>query len=168
MKKRALLLVATALLLMCLAIPASAENAQYATTELFLEYLDEEGYYYTYKGIDGDGYERLEMAFEGDAFEPDVQLYFTENEDRCSLRVWDVIEYDEPMQPVILGVVNSLNSQYMFAKWTAEEECSVTLAMDVLLRPSDDMSEILIDAVKRTASIADSGYPELAPYAKAD
>lgn len=80
--------------------------------------------------------------------------------------MWDVIEYEEVMEPVILGIVNDLNEQYMYAKWTADDDFTVTASMDVLLRPNEDTGEILLQAVRNLVNIVDACYPELAPYAK--
>ena len=68
-----------------------------------IEHLDEEGYHYTYQGIDDNDYDRMQMSFEGDNCDPLVNLFFDASEERCSLRVWDVIEYEEVMEPVILA-----------------------------------------------------------------
>ena len=54
----------------------------------------------------------------------------------------------------------------MYAKWTADDDFTVTASMDVLLRPNEDMGEILLQAVRNLANIVDACYPELAPYAK--
>lgn len=166
MKKRALYLFAMAMAVVFFAAPALAENVNYETTALFIEHLDEEGYHYTYQGIDDNDYDRMQMSFEGDNCDPLVNLFFDASEERCSLRVWDVIEYEEVMEPVILGIVNDLNGQYMYAKWTADDDFTVTASMDVLLRPNEDTGEILLQAVHNLVNIVDACYPELAPYAK--
>lgn len=135
MKKRALYLFAMVMAVLFFAAPALAENVNHETAALFIEHLDEEGYHYTYQGIDDNDYDRMQMSFEGDNCDPLVNLFFDASEERCSLRVWDVIEYEEVMEPVILGIVNDLNEQYMYAKWTADDDFTVTASMDVLLAP---------------------------------
>ena len=166
MKKRVLYLFAMMMAVLFFAAPALAENVNHETTALFIEHLDEEGYHYTYQGSDDNDYDRMQMSFEGDNCAPLVNLFFDASEERCSLRVWDVIEYEEVMEPVILGIVNDLNEQYMYAKWTADDDFTVTASMDVLLRPNEDTGEILLQAVRNLVNIVDACYPELAPYAK--
>ena len=70
------------------------------------------------------------------------------------------------MKPVILNLVNELNGEYILAKWTADDDNTVTVAMDVILRPDDSMADILLEAVARMVDIVDAGYPTLEPYAK--
>ena len=161
-----MLCVCALVLALCLAVPAMAEDYTYETTALFVEALDAEDMVYTYEGMDSNDYERLEMPYGADNLDMDVKLFFHENEERCGLRVWDVIEYDEAMKPVILNLVNELNGEYILAKWTADDDNTVTVAMDVILRPDDSMGDILLEAVARMVDIVDAGYPTLAPYAK--
>ena len=86
MKKRALYLFAMVMAVVFFAAPALAENVNYETAALFIEHLDEEGYHYTYQGIDDNDYDRMQMSFEGDNCDPLVNLFFADNEERCGLR----------------------------------------------------------------------------------
>lgn len=153
---------------LCAAPLALADSAdcEYETTELFIEYLDEHEYKYSYNELDDDGNEQVSVKFSGDNVDPDVQLYFSEDQGRCSLRVWDVIEYDEDDEADVLSALNQLNRAYMYAKWTADADCSVTVAMDVILRPNDDMAEILFEAVRDVARIVEVGYPDIEDLAQ--
>lgn len=89
MKSSALYLFAMAMAVVFFAAPALAENVNYETTALFIEHLDEEGYHYTYQGIDDNDYDRMQMSFEGDNCDPLVNLFFDAGE--------------EPLQPARVG-----------------------------------------------------------------
>jgi hypothetical protein len=164
MKKRAFSLFAMLMAMIVFAVPTLAEDANLETTALFIEYLDEEDYRYSYEGFLDNGFECIRMAFRGDNCDPEVVLHFDPDEDCCNLRVWNVIEYEEVMEPVILDVVNELNVKYKFGKWSADDDFSVTASLDVFLRPNEDMSETLMQAIQILGQVVDTCYPELEPY----
>ena len=95
--KRIASLVLAAVLLVCVAVPALAatSDAKYSSTYRFLEQLDKEGILYTCEGIDEDGDERVVVEYTlSDESECALYIFFDEDGRHCSIRVWNLIDFD--------------------------------------------------------------------------
>ena len=167
MKKIAALLLA--ILLVMAALPALAVDAQYATTQKYMDYLDANGYKYTYLGVNSDTQnEQVRISYNADNRESvRVNCVFNPDLNRCVLYSWDVIEYDAAMQDLVKVALDSLNGKYYFAKfYTDSSDNTVTAEGYVRLDPDGDYSAIIDRMVDMMASIVDEATLALAPYSK--
>ena len=164
--KRILVLLLAAMLSISVCAVSQAETAQYYTTQEFLDYLDQENVYYTLEGVDNAGYEVVKVSNKGDAFTYDIKYFFDDGFENTGLRIWNVIKYSDADFTKVLRVCNSLNSQYRYAKFVADEsDNTVTCSMDLMYR-ANNIAEIHWEATLRIVDIIDSGYEALSIYNK--
>ena len=82
-----------------------------------------------------------------------------------SLRVWDVIEFEESDLAKVLITANDLNASYKWVKFVVyTEDCTVSAEMDATFG-EDDAGEICLRDLYRIIDIVDLAYPEFEPYA---
>ena len=153
-------------LFMGMSTPAYAVKAQYATTASFLEALSEDGVKYNYKGVDQDDEEEVTVSYAGDYMDSiRAVIFFDEELDSVSMRIWDVIAFDEDDYFDVLKTVNSLNYKYKYAYFVVDEEdWTVYATIDVPLRDCDEAGEIAYDALYYLVEICDRGYDELKEF----
>ncbi len=162
-----LVLLLTVVLMFSLSAPALAVKAQYPTTASFLEYLDSKDMKYKYLGVDQDDDEEVTVSFEGDYMDTiKVEVFFDEDLDVVSMRVWDVIAFKEEDFFDVLKTVNELNDQYKFINFTVDtDDWTVTASLDAPLRDCEEAGEISFDGLYYIMMIADEGYDVLAKFA---
>ena len=167
MKRRHLVSLLLALaLLFSLSVPALAVNAQYPTTASFLSVLDKEDVKYNYKGVDQDEDEEVTVSYTGDyADSIRANIFFDDDLDSVSMRVWDVIEFDESDYFEVLKVANELNFKYKFVYFVVDEkDWTVYATIDIPIRDCDAAGDITYDALYYLIQITDLGYDALKDY----
>ena len=157
-----------ALLLSVSMIPSYAVTAQYSTTQTFLDLLDEKEMKYTWNGVNDALDEKVTFRWAGDNNDDITALLFFDDElDDVSMRVWNLIDFAEADYPLVLKVVNDLNSRYRFVRFVCDtSDWSVSVETDVPLKSGKESAEIAYDMLIYLVLIADQGYPDLLPYAK--
>ena len=167
--KKALALFLTALLLLSLASAALAvpDNVTYRPTRRFLELLDEEGIKYQYRGIDQDNDEYVVITYTiEDDHDCRMNLYFNEDLEHCSIRVWNLIDFDEANLVDVYRACDELNSSYKYIRFYVDEtDYSVTASYDIIFR-STGADEICREAIRKMVNVCDAAIPTLAAYEK--
>ena len=159
--------VILALVLSISPVPSYAVQAQYATTQKFLDVLDENEMKYTWNGITDSGDEKVTFRWAGENSDDiTALLYFDDDLDDVSLRVWNLVDFEEADYPLVLKVVNELNHRYRFVRFICDNsDWSVSLEADVPLHDGKESAEIAYDMLVYLVLIADEAYPDLLPYA---
>lgn len=155
-------------LILSLSVSAFAVTAQYGPTQEFLKVLDREGHKFNYMGIDEDDDEQVNLTFAGDKLDTiDIKVFFDEDLDSVSMRVWSIIYFDEADLTKVLEQVNTLNNDYKYVKFVVDtDDMSVDAEIDAPLRDDKNAGEIAYDALYYIVKIVDEGYPELKAFAK--
>ena len=167
-KKTMIALLIVVSILMSVGIPAFAVNAQYSTTKAFLNAMDEESYKYTYVGIDNDNDEKITVKFNGDYMDTvNVNIYFNQDLDVVTMRVWDVIDFNEDDYEKVLLACNDLHRQYKFVTFLVDtSDWSVTAKLDCPIRPGKNCGDICVDGMEYIVNITDLAYDSLSVYGK--
>ena len=147
----------------------TAGAAQYSSTQAFMDAMDEEGILYTYKGIDDDTDEWLEIVYTGDYCDDiDIVVFFKADNEQANFRFWNLIDFNSSDYREILTVVNQLNADYKWVKFVVDtRDYSVQSETDVLFRP-DDVGELCLETLDHIVNISDLAYRVLEPYAIQD
>ncbi|MDD6966061.1 MAG: hypothetical protein PUK18_00945 [Firmicutes bacterium] len=147
-------------------IPASVPG-EYASTREFLYQLEQEDIIYDYGGIDtyNGNKEKVSISFECGGHDIDIRFWFPESNDDVSIRVWDVISYRSAVESSVIRACNELNNTYRFVTFEADSnDCTVTLSMDLIVRPEADIGDITMEAMVRVYSILKEAYSTLDYY----
>ena len=147
-------------------IPASIPG-EYASTREFLYQLEQEDIIYDYGGIDtyNGNKEKVSISFECSGHDIDIRFWFPESNDDVSIRVWDVISYRSAEESSVIRACNELNNTYRFVTFEADSnDCTVTLSMDLIVRPEADIGDITLEALVRVYSILKEAYSTLDYY----
>ena len=147
-------------------IPASIPG-EYASTREFLYQLEQEDIIYDYGGIDTNNgnKEKVSISFACSGHDIDIRFWFPESNDDVSIRVWDVISYRSAVESSVIRACNELNNTYRFVTFEADSnDCTVTLSMDLIVRPEADIGDITLEALVRVYSILKEAYSTLDYY----
>lgn len=162
--KKCAILVFVLMLVFC--GTASAMTAEYTSTQAFIEWLDAEDISFSYTGIDDNGYECLSIDNTTDVFSYTIKYFFESNNENASMRVWDVILFDESNLNNVLRTVNQLNSAFKYVNiYAMESDFSVNVKLDLIYR-SSDVGDIVGEATLRLVNILDDVYEALQEYNK--
>ena len=147
-------------------IPASIPG-EYASTREFLYQLEQEDIIYDYGGIDTNNgnKEKVSISFACSGHNIDIRFWFPESNDDVSIRVWDVISYRSAVESSVIRACNELNNTYRFVTFEADSnDYTVTLSMDLIIRPEADIGDITMEAMVRVYSILKEAYSTLDYY----
>ena len=147
-------------------IPASIPG-EYASTREFLYQLEQEDIIYDYGGIDTNNgnKEKVSISFACSGHDIDIRFWFPESNDDVSIRVWDVISYRSAVESSVIRACNELNNTYRFVTFEADSnDYTVTLSMDLIIRPEADIGDITMEAMVRVYSILKEAYSTLDSY----
>ena len=162
--KKFLAIVLTVGMLLTMCLPASA--ATYSTTRTFINWLESLDLKYTERGIDSNGYEIITVGNRGEACSYTIIYYFSQDLELCSIRVYNLIEYNAGDFVKVLNACNDMNQGYKFTTWYCDtSDNTVTVSMDLIFR-AYQVDEILEEATLRLVNIIDDGYPLFAAYDK--
>ena len=147
--------------------PAEDGTPQYANTKAFISFLEEldiDGWEFV--GVDGDGDEYIQFEdYAGDEYEYVVNMYFAEDNEQIGFYIWYVIEYEEEDFADVLYACNSLNYDYKFLTFYADEtDNTVTASMNLIVRENDDVAEIAIEALLHIENILAEAIEVLDEY----
>ena len=164
MKKTIITLIAVILVAM-LPMQALAATCQYATTQAFTDALDAQGIRYTWKGIDNDDDEQIDISYNGDYKSSIVtHWYFDKDPERIAVRVWNVITYDPDNFYYVLAAVNDANSAYRYCRtYVDTSDNTVTVAFDMPIT-LDSVPVSCVDMVETVVSIVDEVYNRIRQY----
>ena len=167
MKKRLLIaLVLVLALSLSAAAHAVPQNVQYKSTRAFLTQLDADEIKYTYAGISQNDEEAVTVSYTLTNGSCDVRIFFPKDGDHCSLRLWNLIDFDSKDVAKLYEVCNELNSSYKYTTFYVDtSDYSITVSMDVIVRDAG-AGEIMEEALLRMINIADDAMAQLQPYAK--
>ena len=166
--KRTVSLLLALVLLLCMTVPALAvpSGVQYDSTRQFLQILDEEDILYAWRGLDSDNDEKITISYTLLDDEVTLYLYFEEGNEHCSIRLWDMIEFDESMLTAMYAVCNALNSTYKYCTFYVDDGYySVTVSMDLIFR-EQNAGDVCFEALVRFANICDDAAETLIEYVK--
>ena len=165
MKKWTALLL-TLILSVSLCAAALADEPQYANTKAFLDSLDEVGLQYTLVGMLGED-ETVRIGNKAGDINYDFVLFFSEDNETVYIRVWDLITFDPDNLNDVLRAVNNLNNAYSFTAWYVnEDENSINVRYDAIVREGASVPEIVLEALIRMNNIIEEGCETLTAYAK--
>lgn len=163
MKKCALLVLA---LLLLFSSATCAQAAEYSSTQAFIDWLEASDIPYTYSGVDDNGFERLSIDNTGEVFSYTLEYIFESNAENSTIRVWDIILYDDSDLNDVLLTINDLNTTYRFVNvYAMESDNSVNAKIDLIYR-THDVGEIVGEASLRMVAIVDDIYAALSSYQK--
>lgn len=163
MKKCALLVLA---LLLLFSSATCAQAAEYSSTQTFIEWLEASDISYTYSGVDDNGFERLSIDNTSDVFSYTLEYIFESNGENSTIRVWDIILYNDSDLNDVLHTINDLNTTYGFVNvYALESDNSVNAKIDLIYR-THDVGEIVGEATLRMVAIVDDVYEAMSSYQK--
>ena len=159
--------LAIVLVLIVTAIPSQsfAADCRYATTQNFLNYLDNRGITYTLKGLDSDDDEVVTIEYTGNNKSSiETRWYFDNDPVRVEVKVWYVIKYSVKDYYYVLEAVNQINSDYRYVKFFADiSDNSVTAQFDMPIS-ANNAGEMCYDVLRRMINLIDDAYLSLRKY----
>ncbi len=174
--KKALQVVSAALvlvLILSMNVSALADEAEYRTTQLFLNKLETvEGAEYSVIGVEetdsGSEYERIKITYQGNLSDYRSTLYmdFAEDGDEVMLYLFRLISFNEENLQEVLRELNSLNAKFKGVKFYVDEtNCDVTAEL-YLPTTEKTIEELSLFGFEFMIGIAASAYESLAEYAE--
>lgn len=166
MKKLLTLILVTMMLLTT--VSAFAEAPQYSSTKYFTAKMDAEDEIYTVLGVDEEkGREYVTYEYKLDNGEEiEVLIVFNDSNENCAMYIWNLITYADQDFSKVLRTVNSLNSEYRFANFYADEEDNtINVSADAIFR-SNDVGKICYELLERMLEIVNDEYATVAVYSK--
>jgi len=144
-----------------LAEASGSAQAQYSTTRLFIETLEENNLRYEYLGIDSDGDEKviIENTDSDLGITYTIYYYFDDDCLNVDMRIWDFVTFNGEDYVDALYACNSSNCDWKYVTFYVESDNSVTAAMDVILR-GDSAGEVTLEASLHIVSIVGSAYED--------
>ncbi len=145
MKKMFALLLSVALV-MALAAPAAATEAQepvYISTQSFIDELESNDLKYTYYGVTDSGHEEVYVSFSSDNYDTiGFDIFFTTDSNAVRVYAWNLVDVTASKN-FSLNVMNKLNSDYLYAKFFLDEsDNTVTCEMEGFYLANKDAGAI--------------------------
>lgn len=170
--KRLLSVVLALALLCCLSIPAFADEAQYGTTQDFLNAIEaENGLECSLNGIfnasSGYNYEVVKITYEGELSEyrSNFVALFAEDGGSVEFDMYNVIDFAEEDLAEVMQVINNLNANSSGMKlYVDTSDNSVTAVLYLLTTPAST-AELAYTGLFFTIGFTDSLYEQLQDYA---
>ena len=131
--------------------------------------MDREEFKYTVVGLnEKNKKEIVKFDWTGDNVKDmEVTALFTENLESVSLYAWNLVYIDKADLDKALSLVNKLNNEYYYVKFSVDEdEMSIDAEVDCRLRDDENAGEIAYDGVYFLVNVVDKAYPELKEIAK--
>ncbi|MBQ7849638.1 MAG: hypothetical protein IJ343_07960 [Clostridia bacterium] len=151
-------------LLMTLCVgAAAADEAVFASTQAFLQLMQESRVWCEFTGLEGDGEHVITEVSTQEGYPVALDLCFAPDGRRCTLRAGELIAFAQPQQLSVLKVCNDLNSDFRYVRFHIEEDSrTVTAVMDVRFI-GQEAGETVWDAMQRLLVIVEEGLPALTP-----
>lgn len=173
MIKRFLAFAMILALLVCLGVPAFAEEAQYKTTKAFLKEIDGyEGFSCEYMRVIEDGddkYEMVSVTYDGELsnYKSNIQLLFSEDCEEVQVYLYNLINFSADKLAEVLDRINDINAVGTGVKlFVDKSDNSVTAEMYQILC-ENDAAELTIMALGFMIGYTDTVYEALQDYAVA-
>ena len=167
MKKLVCLVICAMLLIVFNAPLAFAASPVYSNTIELIQLFDDMGVKYSFHGMLDSDTEWITLSNRGDECTYDIAILLNSDNEEANIRVINLIEYNEYTYASVLQTINALNEEVKWAKFVAlEDDNSIWVEMDLILREEDNSAEYVLEAVLHIAQIIDYAYPKLAVYAK--
>ena len=167
MRKLVLFAVLVTLLLTFSLAFAVPNNVTYQNTRRFLETMDDNEIKYSYMGIDDTNDEEVKTEFSYSGGSLSVRIWFTEDNELCSIRIWNLIDINPAYLDSAYRICNDLNSKYKYTTFYVDtSDNSITVSLDVILRNTASSGEIAYEGLMHILSIADQAYEDLKPLEK--
>lgn len=163
------MMAALLLFVMCMGLvaPGFADTAGFAATRSFIAMLEANDLGYEFMGRASNGEEHVYMENEDENFAYAINIYFHSDNDRGSVYVWNIIEFDDVDFVNVLRAVNDLNYGYKYTRFIVDEsDNTVTCAMNVIMHDNAAVGDIMLEALQHMVSILEVAYPSLAVYDK--
>lgn len=157
--KRMFALLLSAVLVMALAVPAAATEAQepvYISTQSFIDELESNDLKYTYYGVTDNGYEEVYVSFSSDNYDTiGCDIFFTTDSNAVHVYVWNLVDVTANKN-FALNVMNQLNSDYLYAKFYLDEsDNTVTCEMEGFYLSNKDAGAIAYTIMMKLVEIID-------------
>lgn len=153
--KKLLAGILLAILLMATTVSAFAATAQYATTQTVMDYFDEIGIKYFYRGMDDSDKECLSVSYSCDNYDSlNVILYFDPAEDEVNLRMWDIVTITAGKN-YANSTVQQLNATYKYCKFVIDESDYTLRGEADLFIDKDNCGRPVYDAVRYMVAVVD-------------
>ncbi len=121
-------------------------------------YFDSEGLNYT---MSEDGY-AITTGFGLKTVEGiKILIVFDEGDHSAALRVYGIAKFPDEKKEKMYELVNSLNTQFRWIKFTIDAEDNTIDASDDAVIQLDSCGEEVMELCLRFASIVDKAYPEI-------
>lgn len=158
----ALLLVSVMVCACALAVSPTFDN-----TRRVMDGLDSENIRYTLIGLTDDKEdEQIKVSYSGENMDSiDLNIYVGADNDYIRIYCWDIITFDESALPQLVSVVNDLNKEWAYIKFTCDSDNTVTARFNAYAF-GDGVGKIASEMVDSIVYVVDEAYPSLAPFNK--
>ena len=145
----------------------SSTTAAYSSAQDFLNTMEAEGILYTYHGLDADEDDWVEVKYTGDYCDTiDIDVYFNKNGTEALFRFWNLIDFNSQDFREVLTVVNQINGDYKWVKFSVDtNDYSVTAKLDTIF-PTGYAGMICLSCLEHIVNVSDVAYQRLQPYIK--
>lgn len=135
---------------------AFAETAQYHSTQVFLDYLDQKSVKYKYSGVDSDADEVVKVSYSVDNYDSlTITLFFDEDCDSVSMRMWNILTATAGKN-FILNTLAELNADYKYAKFVYDpDDSSIQAELDMYIN-ANTCGRPVLDAISTLITIVDN------------
>lgn len=161
MKKLILALTVVLILAICSTALAVPNNVTYSTTRKFLSLMDEKELNYSYMGIDSDNDEKVTVGYTSSSnnYSINVNYFFSEDNEKCSIRVWNFIDFDANKLEAAYQLCNDMNTTYNYLKFYVDaRDNSITVSYDLITRDDDSVADECLEALLHIVSICNDCY----------
>lgn len=127
--------------------------------EIAQKYFDSINFSYTVTGDDG---EALRAAFElKNRTDLDLMMIFDPTANSCAIRSFGIAKIQEGTEDKIYALLNRLNAQFRWVKFTLIDGTRTIVAADDLLLEEKTIGEETFSHCMQMARIIDEAYPEI-------
>lgn len=129
----------------------------------FVDYLDQKGVKYNYRGPVGDnGSELVDVAFVGRNISSIlVHFVFDPDSESVALCVYDIAKVPAEKVDMMYPVINRINWRFRFAKFALDtNDNTIHVEIDGAFC-ANDVGEICYELLSRMITICESAYPDL-------
>jgi len=157
--KKIVALLLSAVLVVALAVPAAATEAQepvYISTQSFIEELESNDLNYTYYGVTDGGHEEVYVSFSSDNYDTvGFDVFFTTDSNAVRVFAWNLVNVTASKN-FALNVMNQLNSNYLYAKFYLDEsDNTVTCEMEGFYLSNKDAGVIAYTIMMKLLDIVE-------------
>ncbi|MBP5789297.1 MAG: YbjN domain-containing protein [Neisseriaceae bacterium] len=128
-------------------------------SEIAQKYFDSINFSYT---VTGEEQEALRAAFElKNRTDLDLMMIFDPAANSCAIRSFGIAKIQDGTEDKIYALMNRLNAQFRWVKFTLIESSKTIVAADDLLLEEKTIGEETFSHAMQMARIIDEAYPEM-------